>query len=89
MSENGTIMNFGGDDTMMADDLDEFDDIFSKHSELDSFDFRLPFDGLRREVLFHRIAEIPMSESLPLRYSFGSISHTTVYLTIIMTQYTC
>ena len=82
MSENGTIMNFG-DDTMMTDDLDDFDDIFSKHSELDSFDFRRPFDGLRREVLFHRIAEIPMSESLPLRYSFGSVSSTSVSISIV------
>jgi anaphase-promoting complex subunit 1 len=80
MSENGTIMNFGGDDTMMTDDLDDFDDIFAKHSELDSFDFRLPFDGLRRELLFHRVAEIPMSEALPLRYSFGSVTHSSVSL---------
>lgn len=76
-SESGTIMNFGGDD-MMTDDIDEFDDIFAKHGELDSFDFRLPFDGLRQELLFHRVAEIPMSESLPLRYSFGSVSHSSV-----------
>jgi anaphase-promoting complex subunit 1 len=78
MSENGTIMNFGADYAMMIDDQDDFDDIFAQHSELDSFDFRLPFDGLRREVLFHRIAEIPMSESLPLRYSFGSFSQSRV-----------
>jgi anaphase-promoting complex subunit 1 len=77
MSESGTIMNFG-EDTMMTDDLEDHDDIFSKHAELDSFDFRLPFDGLRREVLFHRIAEIPMSESLPLRYSFGSVANSSV-----------
>lgn len=80
MSENGTIMNFGGDDTMMTDGIDDFDDIFSKHSELDSFDFRLPFDGLRREILFHRIKEIPMSEAMPLKYSFGSVSNISVRL---------
>jgi anaphase-promoting complex subunit 1 len=80
MSDSGTILNFGADGTMITDDLDEFDDIFSKHSELDSFDFRLPFDGLRRELLFHHVAEIPMSESLPLRYSFGSVSQSSVGL---------
>ncbi|KIW02860.1 uncharacterized protein PV09_05913 [Verruconis gallopava] len=78
MSENGTIMNFEVDDTLMTDDLNDYDDIFDKHSELDSFDFRLPFDGLRREVLFHRIAEIPMSESIPLRYSFGSVAQSSL-----------
>ena len=78
MSESGTIVNFGLEDATMHDNVGQGDDILSRQAELDSLDIRLPFNGLRREMLFYRIAEIPMSDSLPLRYSFGSVSQTNV-----------
>jgi anaphase-promoting complex subunit 1 len=71
-------LSLDGDNSNVNDDLGDLDDIFWSHAELDAFDFQQPFGGLRKEVFISKFAEIPMSESIPLRYSFGSVAQTAV-----------
>lgn len=71
-------LSLDGDDSFMADNLGDLDDIFESHAELDAFDFQQPFGGLRKEIFVTKFAEIPMSDSVPLKYSFGSVLQTAV-----------
>lgn len=71
-------LSLDGDDSAMADNLGDLDEIFESHAELDAFDFQQPFGGLRKEIFVTKFAEIPMSDSVPLKYSFGSVVQTTV-----------
>jgi anaphase-promoting complex subunit 1 len=75
---SGMGLSLDGDDSNINDDLGDLDDIFWSHAELDAFDFQQPFGGLRKEVFISKFAEIPMSESIPLRYSFGLVAQTAV-----------
>lgn len=78
--DEGSAMGLGLDEDNSAIDnhLGDLDDIFDGHAELDAFDFQQPFGGLRKEVFVSKIAEVPMSESIPLRYSFGSVAQPAV-----------
>ncbi|TID14184.1 negative regulator of mitosis [Venturia nashicola] len=69
-------LGIDGEDSTMTDNLGDLDDIFETHAELDAFDFQQPFGGLRKEILVTKFAEIPMSDSVPLKYSFGSVVQT-------------
>ncbi|KAE9963743.1 hypothetical protein BLS_008966 [Venturia inaequalis] len=69
-------LSINGGDSTMIDDLGDLDDIFDSHAELDAFNSQQPFGGLRKEIFVTKFAEIPMSDSVPLKYSFGSVVQT-------------
>lgn len=71
-------LSIDGVDSTMIDNLGDLDDIFESHAELDAFNSQQPFGGLRKEIFVTKFAEIPISDSVPLKYSFGSVVQTAV-----------